>query len=301
MDKAKADAELTRLDRLERGHAQAQTLLRHSLRTNHAAIDTLTQEITDLGHAISARRDTRGDAFTMTVGGVAFTDRTEAGQALQTWLSGVLNRPGPSPLTLPLAATLGGHSFAATIWRAPSYQLALPGVPRAAMSGKGSDLAEAKPSSLPIRLENQLTRLDRILEEAGAALDTAREEISRATAQLAAPFAYAADLDTAREKVAALNQELARLAAPAEQPDPHRAPPAQAPVAAPSLSGASHPRPPGQSHPAAVARAVLTPPRSAQALTRASPSDTGPPEHSEPAPLRRPDHTAPDLTTRRTR
>ncbi len=253
MDKAKADAELTRLDRLERSHAQAQERLRYSLQTHQHTIDKVTQEIAVLRQAITNRRDTHGEKFAITVDGLSFTDRTDAGAALRTWLSGVLNRPGPSPLTMPAIATLGGHSFDATIWRAPhppSYQLAVTGVPGAALSGKAADLPEAKASSMPIRMENQLARLDRLLTEANTTLATSHEEISRATTQLAQPFSYAADLAAARRTSAQLDQELTALAAPSPADTDHTPTSAEQPAPASAAQTPSF----------VAALAVLTPP-----------------------------------------
>ena len=44
---------------------------------------TLTALIGDIDTAISRRADTRGDGFTMTIGGIRYTKRTDAGRRLQ--------------------------------------------------------------------------------------------------------------------------------------------------------------------------------------------------------------------------
>ena len=51
-----ADAELTRLERLERSHTQTQHRLRYSLQTHHHTTETVPREIADLRAAIAARQ-----------------------------------------------------------------------------------------------------------------------------------------------------------------------------------------------------------------------------------------------------
>ncbi|GJF05981.1 hypothetical protein PSD17_49290 [Pseudonocardia sp. D17] len=82
LDRAKADAELTRLERLERGHQQSKGRLRFAIDGHRRGIDRVTAELAALTTAIDARRDTRGEAFCMRVDGQTFTDRAEAGKAL---------------------------------------------------------------------------------------------------------------------------------------------------------------------------------------------------------------------------
>ena len=67
LDRAKAEADLTRLERLQRAHHRAQTHARYT-------IATLTRERTDLieiipryQQAIARRLDTRGEAFQATI------------------------------------------------------------------------------------------------------------------------------------------------------------------------------------------------------------------------------------------
>ncbi len=70
MEKAEADAELTRLERAERAHHRNQDALRHKVTQAGQRITALTALIDDIDTAISRRADTRGDAFTMTIDGI---------------------------------------------------------------------------------------------------------------------------------------------------------------------------------------------------------------------------------------
>ena len=71
MEKAEADAELTRLERAERAHHRNHDALQHKVAQADQRIAALTALIGDIDAAISRRTDTRGDAFTMTIDGIA--------------------------------------------------------------------------------------------------------------------------------------------------------------------------------------------------------------------------------------
>jgi hypothetical protein len=254
LDKAKADAELTRLDRLERSHTTGLSRLRHSIENHHTTLDRVRAEASVLTAAIAARRDTRGEKFAMTVDGLRFTERADAGHALRAWLQAGLNRPGPSSLTLPAVVSLGGHTFDATLRRDRTYtgyELSVTGIPAAVATGTATALAEAGLTSLPIRLENVLTRLDRLLAEAHTTITASEQEIARAETQLQQPFGYADDLEHARRTCADLDQAIAALAAP-EAGQSTTAPEAHQPGADPGLDAQ-------EPHPAIAALTTLTP------------------------------------------
>ena len=71
IDKAEADAQLARLVRAERAHHRNQDTLRHAITRLEAHIAAQTKLAADIDAAIGRRRDTRGEAFTMTVEGRA--------------------------------------------------------------------------------------------------------------------------------------------------------------------------------------------------------------------------------------
>jgi hypothetical protein len=83
MEKAEADAELTRLERAERAHHRNQEALQHKMAQAEQRITALTALVEEIEAAIGRRADTRGDAFTMTMDGINYAKRTDAGQRLQ--------------------------------------------------------------------------------------------------------------------------------------------------------------------------------------------------------------------------
>jgi hypothetical protein len=117
LEKARVDAELTRLERLERAHARNQ-------RTLAAAIDKAEQDLPRLQtareqveDAITGRVDTGGDRFAMTVNGARWASRAAAAIALRNALS-ALRPDGERGYDKPThLATLAGFDIIATARR----------------------------------------------------------------------------------------------------------------------------------------------------------------------------------------
>ncbi len=82
IEKAAIDAEVMRLTRLKKQHAESLYQMRHRIRRlgDNAAITG--REITNIREDLRARTSTRGDNFSMTVQKETFTDRVKAGRAL---------------------------------------------------------------------------------------------------------------------------------------------------------------------------------------------------------------------------
>jgi hypothetical protein len=95
LDKAKADADLTRLERAERAHHRTQEALRHTADRLIRSIAGLESLVSEIDTAVARRVDTRGEAFTMTVDGVQHAKRAEAGAQLKRVLVDRVAEVGP--------------------------------------------------------------------------------------------------------------------------------------------------------------------------------------------------------------
>ncbi|MEN3267229.1 hypothetical protein [Pseudonocardia sp.] len=91
MEKAEADAEVSRLVRLERAHGQAQNMLKHRITQDTNQLAALRSEIPHLEAAIAQRVDTRGDQFRTQVGDRWYAERAEAARAVSSRITDVLN------------------------------------------------------------------------------------------------------------------------------------------------------------------------------------------------------------------
>ncbi|WP_308820240.1 SNF2-related protein [Pseudonocardia alni] len=226
IEKAKADAELIRLERLERSHVQTRSRLRFTIGANEDRVPALEAEIEALQAAIDRRIDTRGEQFVIEIGGRRLTDRSEAGILLIDQLMAEATGPESSrPTEIPGIARLGGQSFDAFVWSAgprAGYELRVSGTSSGGLV-EGSkaqlrELAESeKPSSLVVRMENRVAGLDEKLTRARDELQRTTKESQRAAEQLLRPFAQAAELEQARSRVQEIDEEMAELTAPEEQ------------------------------------------------------------------------------------
>ena len=82
IEKASIDAEVLRLTRLKRQHADSQYHIRCRIRAATDSIATGERHIAEITADLATRTSAAGDAFTMTIQGETFTDRVKAGRAL---------------------------------------------------------------------------------------------------------------------------------------------------------------------------------------------------------------------------
>jgi N12 class adenine-specific DNA methylase len=219
MDKAAADAELSRLVRAERAHHRTQDTLRRTISRHEQRIAQLGAVAAELDSAIARRQDTRGDAFTMTIGSRVHGKRADAGADLLA----LLRREATAQLgyrqrTL-AAGELGGLPLTATVGRTPlgeqvQVSLAFDGAPGTDLTLSASDLASADPAGLISRLENRLARLEALKAQAYADIAGARSEIDHARASLGRPFPQAAELTAAHDRAREINEQLQAAATP---------------------------------------------------------------------------------------
>jgi hypothetical protein len=219
MEKAEADADLTRLDRAERAHHRNQDALRHKVTQANQRIAALTALIGDVHSAISRRADTRGDAFTMTMDGIRYTKRTDAGRRLQQLTAQtedalltsshrqVKERPGE----------LGGFTVAVTVERvlgSMNVIMAVDGAPGTEVRMTPAEVKGADPGKLIICLENRLSGLESLRSRYLSEIDQLTTEAARAHDDLARPFSQADQLAAARDRVLRLEEKLRETAAP---------------------------------------------------------------------------------------
>jgi len=253
MEKAQADAELTRLERLARAHDRSQQRLVTTAQANHARADRLTQQAEAIAAALARRQSTRGDAFVLHVNGTTLTHRAQAGQRLTTLAEQALlarHTPG-SPVTE--LATLGGLTITASCVRGqhgPELSLAFTGVPGEEIRMDLEELRQADPGGLISRLERRLTALEARHADTLAQAAQCRTEATHATEQLGKPFPHAQALTAARARAHEIDTTLHTLAVglaePPHQPSPGT--PSAPTIGSPPPSGAPGPLPTPQPH-----------------------------------------------------
>ena len=204
------DAELNRLERLERSWARNQGSLRSSAAQAEQRTSSLGSVVKQADAALARRVDTSGDAFVMEVASVRYTKRTDAAERLREVLrSHVAGAPAGVEHEAALGR-LGGFAVTVAIRRgedADTVTLRLDGVPRS--GGIVLDPRELPGGTgLVARLENRLAKLEDVRSEAAAEIDRLRSEADRARASTDQPFPQQDQLDEVRARAQELAQEL---------------------------------------------------------------------------------------------
>jgi len=225
LDKAKIDAEVTRLHRLERAWQRAQHTLRGTIAGAEDRARSVAEQIATVRAAGAQRTDTRGDLFRMTVNGRAVESRTDAAHLLASRLQQL-----PYGQRVPIGELAGlpvdAEITAGTNGR-PIAQLTLHGLPAAPATLERAQLADAS-LSLVRQLEHRAHTLPELAERLQTDRDAALREHATARKQLARPFKYADQLAGARDRQQQINEQITTRHAQNQQPEPTSTPTAAA-------------------------------------------------------------------------
>lgn len=252
LEKAKLDAEVTRLERLERSHTRNQRTLSATIDKAEKAAGGLEENLRQIDQAIEHRVDTTGEKFAMTVGANRWTARADAAIALRNALAAI---GGTNPDTTEFGAwdrpnhigSIGGFDVIATPRRflEPHLSLELAGIPRSHIRVDYDELRSDRPLGIVIQLENRVRDLERTRHKIEAEAAALAREAEQARAEYGKPFTRREALDAARARSAELAAELAEQDKQREHtPTPPVATGAPTPTPPPAPRPAAPPPPP---------------------------------------------------------
>ena len=217
LDKANADNELSRLERLERSYQRNLVNLGHTRSRAADIIDKGQRELTMLTAAADRVVDTTGDAFRMTVAGQSFTSRTDAAAAIARWgVDRSMNYLSVGGFDVKVESDPG-------MGQEPYLAVRLDGVPRSSLKVSRSEFLGGG-LGLIRQLENRASAVPRAIGEIEQEDVVLKSEILEADARLSAPFAHSEALAEARHRQRSVNDALA--AQQAEKDSEKRAEPA---------------------------------------------------------------------------
>ena len=175
--------------------------------------------------ALEVRRDTRGDAFRMTIAGRGTAERAQAARMIEAWTAA--NVPdaipyGRTELPLGQVGELGGFpidaSLRTTLTPTPRLELTLRGVPGQPAT-QTLDLVRLDATTLVRQLEHRIGDLPGLRQRIHADQLAAADDVARARDGLAQPFKHTAALAAARERSIAITAEMAKREAPSSAAD----------------------------------------------------------------------------------
>jgi len=225
LERAHAQSELARLERLSRSHTRAQDMLARVVESNTRKVARIDAQLPELRAAAARVTSTKGDAFHAVIAGHAVTTRADAAEVLRGWGRTHQVRIGswrsPSQdLPLGRLATLGGLTVEAIIgprpaWDTPSDVLLrledAPGMPPMVVS-LADLLGGESCRGLVTRMEHYVASVDKQITR----LETQRQDLMNergdAQARLGEPFTHTAALHAAQERVRSVDARMARAA-----------------------------------------------------------------------------------------
>jgi hypothetical protein len=211
LEKARIDAELTRLERLERAHGRNQRVLSGTISKAETDLPKLAAERQAVEDAITRRVDTSGERFSMSINGTRWSSRADAAIALRNALAAV-QPVGEHGYDKPVhVATVAGFDVIATARRylEPHLNLELGGVPRSSFSVDYDELRSDRPLGIVVKLENRAADLERTRDRIQVSEHDVAAEADRARSDYGQPFAHTVALADARTRSAQLASELA--------------------------------------------------------------------------------------------
>jgi N12 class adenine-specific DNA methylase len=225
LEKATADAERVRLERLQRSHRRDQQSLVFRRGSAQRRRESCEHSVALLRRALDACRDTRGELFEMTVGGERVRDRARAAALIYRWVKA---RAAQEPIgrredsLLGEMGELGGLRIDASFFtplgvrhRAASFGFhELPVRPASLRLDEFGENA----GSIVRQLEHRLRDLPAITREIEAEGQDAAREMARAEEGIGQPFKHAEALAAAEARCAAIDEQMQRQSGAQEHP-----------------------------------------------------------------------------------
>ncbi|MCK2222080.1 hypothetical protein MF672_050990, partial (plasmid) [Actinomadura sp. ATCC 31491] len=209
LDKAQADADLQRLERLDRAWARNQAGLERAVADHSENIRITEMFIADWQAALDARVETRGDAFTMTLGGTTYTKRADAYEPLRKAAADHLGaRPWVEGKRVQIGE-LGGHPVYAETGRDTNFNRVVKvgfDWPRGMAPFRQEHLGEGGGRGMMATLEKRLAALEDQIAAGRVQVETSQEERARAERGVGQPFPHADTLRQARVRSQVLNE-----------------------------------------------------------------------------------------------
>lgn len=213
LDKAAADADVTKLERLHRAWQRNRGALTYTISTNQTRLQRLDSDIPAVQTAAARTIDTRGDRFAMTIDGRHVSDRPTAADHLRRWAQRNQTRLpyGRSEQPLGPVAELGGHTIDATLRRsagpAPHLELHLTALP-AKPASLPLDAIDRDAASLIRQLEHRVADLPALADRLTTEHHSLQAEITKAHDGLQRPFKHTAALTDARARLADITAQM---------------------------------------------------------------------------------------------
>ncbi|MDR3535227.1 MAG: lactate dehydrogenase [Acetobacteraceae bacterium] len=225
MQKAGLESEIARLQRQHAAHVDDQHAIRRQIRDARTDLTSAKARIIAITHDLTRRTLTRGDAFTMTVQGRAFTQRKAAGGSLLTKVRLAQRDPVAGRRTI---GRIGGFDLVCNTAFGRGRRLELDLVLQRTDYAQVIDVgSETTALGLVARLEHALDRMEIEVDEQRRRTVDATRHLAGYEPRLGDVFPLQAELDLKLAQLAEIEADLARTDTAVNDDEP-----AQCPMAA---------------------------------------------------------------------
>lgn len=217
LEKSKADQELSRLERLNRAWSKNKFALNHRKEGAESKGKILVENLPKLKEAAARTTgEVGGDSFAMSIDGRRHEKRTEAAEALGTWVkeSTLLRPPVNAEREAGVAAHIAGHDVRVTEGMAimgnldgSPVRFQIDGAPGVHVETT-RERAMNPNVGLITQLENRITSLPKAVTQQEQRIEEARQEYRDASATLKEPFKHEDALKAARWDVERIGRQM---------------------------------------------------------------------------------------------
>ena len=206
MQKAGIQAELARLERLRDAHGDNQISIRRTINSARSTIEFNADRIKHITADLAKRIPTAADQFAMSVNGVTYTERKQAGANLIR-----LILEGGWDSKKPIFGEIGGFTFKIAVTVNNLYKIeGTEAIIYRSNNNERIGLPEELTAlGVVARLENTLTRFEVELEEAEQRVNDAEHRIADFEPRLDQPFDMKDELNAKRDQLKELEASLA--------------------------------------------------------------------------------------------
>jgi hypothetical protein len=215
LEQASVQAEVSRLQRLERAHSRNEAMLTATRERAHTDAGRARHDLDDLRAVLPRLVDTAGDRFRITIGEATYTSRADAARALADWShqAGLRHAPGYHERDHGLVGQISSFDIEVSTRPTPGgieVVIGLAGVPRSRVS-LDRDTFLAGGVGVIQRIENRAAGIPTFLNDATAQLEAAEQTIRDTDERLGRGFQHAGALRDAQARLAEINQQLEAL------------------------------------------------------------------------------------------
>lgn len=208
MQKAGLEADIARLERLRAAHDDDLFAVRRQVRDAERDIEVSLRRIGEIGKDIARLVPTAGDAFTMTVTGVSYDERKEAGRALMKEILTLVQLQQESEIVV---ASIGGFDLVydgERFGKSDGYRYTT------MLQRTGADYeidlaVTVTPIGAVFRLEHALDDFDGERERYRQRLEDARRRLASYQSRQGGDFTFASELAEKRRQLREVEAELA--------------------------------------------------------------------------------------------